>query len=426
MDRDLREHATGRDRDQRGLGRGEQAARRVAEGNRGNFLDPRHRDQDQWHQQGQAQRQGEGGAPDEVVGLLVGENVGDPGADAVGGRRQHQRLHWRGCHQLQDRQRQQDADQQRDAHQFPVGLIDHRAAPGEFRLARGVQDTPIRTDAAFEEFPGLIDRLDDVVFHADRFGAADEGAQRHRLLERAGDRALEIVAGTRPAEFGDHDPLAGKGVAQLLIDDQRLVDGLLVRKPFPVRQDMRGDEIDGGGQFGVLDPDVPDLAGGDRHVDLALHLLDQFDEIFDLLLATKHRFVADHDAVDVAVALGQFDRGHHLAFVAIDVLVDPGADHDLEAGLVGDRRHQFDATGRRIQTNAAADAGQRLQIRTDAFRIGNVVDVGMRRAVERRVGDAGENALEVRCFLPLAQNSPEGGVSGSDEQQDGDDGAHRE
>ena len=81
----------------------------------------------------------------------------------------------------------------------------------------GVQDAPIGADAAFEEFPGLIDRLDDVVFHADGFGAGDEVAQHHRLLERTGIGIAQIVAGARPAEFGDHDPLAGELVAQQLV-----------------------------------------------------------------------------------------------------------------------------------------------------------------------------------------------------------------
>ena len=158
----------------------------AAEGDGGDLLDPRHRDQHQRHQQDQAQRQGEGRAEHEVMAGPVGEHGGDPGADAVRGRRQHQRLHHGRLREPQDRQRHQDADQQRDGRELPVVLVDDRPGPGEFRFARGVQDAPIGTDAAFEELPGLIDRLDDVVFHADGFGAGDEVAQHRRLLERAG------------------------------------------------------------------------------------------------------------------------------------------------------------------------------------------------------------------------------------------------
>src|SRR5476651_1347312 len=47
----------------------------------------------------------------EVVPGPVGEYGCDPGSDAVGGRRQQQRLHHGGKEHPQDRQRQQDADQ---------------------------------------------------------------------------------------------------------------------------------------------------------------------------------------------------------------------------------------------------------------------------------------------------------------------------
>ena len=146
----------------------------------------------------------------------VGEHGRDPGADAIGGRRQQQRLQHGRPASAQDRQRHQDADQQRDGGELPVVRIDDRAGPGEFRLARGVEDAPIGADAAFEVFPGLIDRLDDVVVHADGLGAGDEIAQHRRLLERAGIGVAQIVAGARPAEFGDHDALAGELVAQQL------------------------------------------------------------------------------------------------------------------------------------------------------------------------------------------------------------------
>src|SRR6185369_2265883 len=108
-----------------------------------------------------------------------------PGADAVGGRRKHQGLHDGRLLDPQNRQRHQDADQQRDRRQLPVVLVHDRAGPRKFRLARSIENAPIGSDAAFEEFPGLINRLDDVVVHADGFGAGDEIAQHRGLFERA-------------------------------------------------------------------------------------------------------------------------------------------------------------------------------------------------------------------------------------------------
>ena len=146
------------------------------------------------------------------------------------------------------------------------------------------------------------------------------------LLEGAGLGVLQIVAGARPAELGDHDPLAGKFFAQQPVEIDRLVHRLLVGEIFPVRQHVRGDEVDGRGQFRIVAPDIPDFACRNRDIDRFFDLLDELDEVFDLLLAAKDRLVADDDAVHVAVALGEADGGLDLALVALGVLVDPGAD----------------------------------------------------------------------------------------------------
>ena len=66
------------------LGR-EQAGRAVAERDGGDFLDARHRNQDQRHQQDDAQRQRERRSENEVMRVPVSENRRDPGADDIGG-----------------------------------------------------------------------------------------------------------------------------------------------------------------------------------------------------------------------------------------------------------------------------------------------------------------------------------------------------
>ena len=224
--------------------------------------------------------------------------------------------------------------------------IGDRAGPGEFRLARGVEQAPIGADAAFEHLPRLVDGFDDVVVDAVGVGARDEIAQHDGLLDAAGIGVLQIVAGARPAELGDHDALAGIGLAQLVVDHDRLIDRLRLGEAFPVGQDVRGDEVDRRDQLGMLDPDVPDFAGGDRHVGRALDALDHLDQVADLLLAAVDGFVADDDAVDVAVALGEIDRRADFALVALLILVDPGADRDPQAELGGDAGHELDAAGR--------------------------------------------------------------------------------
>ena len=209
-----------------------------------------------------------------------------------------------------------------------------------------IKNAPIGTDAAFENLPRLIDSFDDVVVDAVGLGARDEIAQRDGLLDAARIGGLEIVAGARPAELGDDDSLAGIGAAQLVIDDDGLIDRLRFGEAFPIGQDMRGDVIDRRHQFGMLDPDVPDFAGGHRDADRALDALDHRNQIGNFLFAAVDRFVADEDAVDVAVPLRQFDHRTHFAFVAFLVLVDPGADGGAQTEFGGDAGYQFDAGGR--------------------------------------------------------------------------------
>ncbi len=354
----------------------------------------------------------------------IGKHGRDPGADAVGCRRQHQGLQRRGVGQPQDRQRHQHADQQRDRGELPVVRVDDRPGPGEFRFARGVEDTPIRTDAAFEELPGLIDRLDDVVLHADGFGAGDEIAQHRGLLERTWIGVEQIVAGARPAEFGDDDPLARELVAQEIVAIDGLIHRLLVGEIFPIRQNVGGDEIHRRGQrrlvawslVEIVAPDVPDLARRHRHVDRLLDPLDHLDEVFDLLLAAVDRLVADDDCDHIAVVPGEIDRGLDLALVAVDILVDPGADRHLEAELRRDRGNQFDAAGRGVESDRPGDGRELLQVGANLLDAWDVVDVGVGGALEGGVGHARQHAGEIGCLLLILQKTPERGVGSAHKQ----------
>ena len=64
----------------------------AAEGDGRQFLDTRHGDDDQRDQQQRAERQRDAGADDKIVSVPVGENRGRPGADHIGGGRQHDGL----------------------------------------------------------------------------------------------------------------------------------------------------------------------------------------------------------------------------------------------------------------------------------------------------------------------------------------------
>ena len=224
--------------------RSDQPPRLAAEGDGRDLLDAAERDHHQRDQQHGAEAEREGGAGHEVVAVPVGEHRGRPGADQVGGAGEQRRLAEGDVGHGQERQRQQQADQHGHAGDAPVvGIVD-RAAPGELGLALGGEQAPIGADAAFEDLPRLVDGFDDVVFDAVGAGARDEVAQHLRLLEAAGLGVLEVIAGARPAELGDDDALAGIGLAQLVVDDDGLVDGLAGGEAFPVGQDVRGDVVD--------------------------------------------------------------------------------------------------------------------------------------------------------------------------------------
>ncbi len=150
--------------------------------------------------------------------------------------------------------------------------------------------------------------------------------------------------------------------AQLVVELDGVIDRVRGVDAFPVGQDVRGDEIDRRGKLGMVEPDRPDFTGGDRDRARPLDLLDELDELVDGHLAAQHRLVADHDGVDVAVVAGEVERRADFPLVALLVLVEPGADRDLEAELGGDRRHQLGAAGRRIGADRPGIGRDGLQV----------------------------------------------------------------
>ena len=195
-------------------GRGNETPRAAAESDRRDLLDPSERNQHQRDQQQNSETKRERGAGHEVVPVPEREHDGGPGADHVGCDTKRDRLADGGIRLRQDGQREQQPQQQGQAGDLPVIGIADRTGPREFRVARGVEQTPIGADAALVGLPGLIERLDDVVVDAVGLGARQEIADHQRLLDAAGNGTLVVVAGARPAELGDHDALAGMRVAQ--------------------------------------------------------------------------------------------------------------------------------------------------------------------------------------------------------------------
>src|SRR5262249_1735756 len=89
------------------------------------------------------------------------------------------------------------------------------------------------------------------------------------------------------------------------------------------------------------------------------------NEIGHLLLSAEDGFVADDDAVDVAVTLGKIDHRANLALVAILIFIDPCTGGAPEPEFGCDSRNELDAARRGISANRTCERGQQFEIRTN-------------------------------------------------------------
>ncbi len=158
---------------------------------------------------------------------------------------------------------------------------------------------------------------------------------------------------------------------------------------------MRGNIVDGGNEFGVLNPDVPDFAGGDRNVGRALHALDHLNQVADFLLIAIDGLVAHDDAVDVAVTPREIDHRADFTLVAIPIFVDPCAGCNTQPEFRSYARHEFDTAGRRVSTDGSRVGREKLEVGTDLRGLRRGAGVRMRGAFEWRVGNACELPFEV-------------------------------
>ena len=111
----------------------------------------------------------------------------------------------------------------------------------------------------------------------------------------------------------------------------------------------------------MLEPDVPDFAGGHRNVGSTLHALDHLDEVADLLLVAEDRLVADDDALtllwrlasSITERISRSLRSLFLSIHAPTVTRRPNSRRDA--------RHEFDAAGRGIGADGAGQGASSLR-----------------------------------------------------------------
>ncbi len=221
---------------------------------------------------------------------------------------------------------------------------------------------------------------------------------------------MEIVTGARPTELRNDDPLAGMHLAKPVVELDRVVDRARSIEAFPIGQDMRGDEVDRRGELRMIDPNRPDFTCSYRDRARSLHLLDELDQPRHGHFGAQRRFVADHDGVDIAVVPGEIERRANFPLVAGLVLVDPGADGDLEAEFRGDRRDEFSAAGCRIGADGAGVRRYGAQIGPDLFSGRTSAAVRMRGIGEWRIGNAGKLPGNVGGRPHRFQQNPNAGM----------------
>ena len=163
--------------------------------------------------------------------------------------------------------------------------------------------------------------------------------------------------------------LPGYARSQLRDAHREIVDRLLDRNAFPVRQHVHGDVVDVLDQFRVLDPDVPRLGGAHRLLDRRAHPVELARQVGDAEIAAQDRLVADHQADDVRMTVGDVDRRGDLRFVGREAAVEPGAERDLELMARGDvRRSGPRLFSDGVGANRRDFAGQQSQIGVDLRR----------------------------------------------------------
>jgi hypothetical protein len=288
----------------------------------------------------------------------------------------------------------------------PRGVRLERPRKGELRRPVGVGDAPVGARAALRGLlPGLVEHLHQVVVEVPAGGAREELAYEPRLLGGRGDRAADAVAAARPADLADHHAFHRERALQLLVAGEGVIERVGCGHPFPVRQQVRGDEVDVAGELRVAQPHVPRLGGGHRLLREPLHPLEVCDQLVHREVAAQERLVAHHDPLDVRVLARGADRRRDLHVVVVGAPVEPGAERDANAPVAGERDHVgvLDRAVRADPAGHARDTGEVL----GELVLGREAAAGrVLVALEPAVCDAGDRSIPVRQLERRVEPSP--------------------
>mgnify|MGYP006961793793 CR=1 FL=1 len=123
------------------------------------------------------------------------------------------------------------------------------------------------------------------------------------------------------------------------------------------------------GDLGVLQPELPDVGVGERHVGARANLPDLVDQLGRRHLAAQQRLVADDDGADaLGVGLGGAQSGLDLLGVVLRLARDPDAEQHVEIVLGGEVGDGVEALRRAVGADAVRRRRELAQVLVDQQR----------------------------------------------------------
>ncbi|MCY1273615.1 hypothetical protein D9M70_222250 [compost metagenome] len=319
---------------------------------------------------------------------------------------------------------QQGQGEQRQHHRGhgqhpPLRDRHHRPVEAELRLPRGVVHAPVGAHRAFlGGLPRLVEGFDDEVVVALGVEGVDQGAQVDGLvgLGRVGTATHAAVA--RPAHFRQQQRLLREGLLQVLGALQDELGGVLHRHELPVGQHVGGHQVDVLGQFRVLQPDVPLLGGGHRHLHRGADTVQVIHQVLAADLATEQGLVTHHHANHAAGRVGDFDGLGDLALVAFLVRADPHTQGHPQAEFLGQARDVGQAAVHRVGADVVGLLAQQFEVLADLLVGGVAVLLRVLVRAERREGITGDLFRPVRRGDRTVVKRPDTGEQRSNRHED--------
>ncbi|MNI09019.1 hypothetical protein D3C73_620730 [compost metagenome] len=315
----------------------------------------------------------------------------------------------------QQGQRQQRQYHRTNGQHAPLRNRHHRAFEVELLLARGVEYAPVGANGTFvADFPRLVKRFDHEVVETLAIELVDQGSQVDRLVCWRSIGAAAHAAIARPAHFGQQQRLFREHLFQVAGAVEDELPGLVHRDEFPVRQDVRGDQVDVLGQFRVFFPDVPLLGRGHRHLHGGADTIEHHAQFGGGDFLAEDRFVADHHTNHAARRVGDFDGAGNFPFVAFLVRTDPDPQCHPQTKLFRQFRDVLQGAIDRVDADVIRQLAHDLQVATHLI-VGRVL-VFLRELalLEWRVREAGDLFRPVGGGDRAVDQRPEAGKQGRD------------